>query len=347
MFEAAPTLKDTVHREGTARLYRFRRADARPAEAGLPILLVPSVINRWYVLDLRAGASVAEALVSAGFDVFCLDWGAPEDEDRYLEWDDLQRRIGRAARVVLRGTGATQLGLLGYCIGGTLTSIYTAQHPEQVAALVNLAGPIDFSHAGFLGEMTDPRWFDPDAIASAGNMSALQMQSGFIALRPTSQLAKVVSFMDKALDPDARAAFQSLESWASDNIAFPAAAYARYIKELYQENQLIAGAHRVLGAAVDLSAIRCPVLTVGTDRDNICPLPAARALNERVSSTAQETFVISGGHVGAVVGPKAARTLYPKLVSWFGEHLRGAAARRPPTSAPAPKTKGRAAPPSP
>ncbi len=342
MSKAAPTPKDIVHREGTARLYRFRRPDGRPAEAGLPLLLVPSVINRWYVLDLRAGASVAEALVAAGFDVFCLDWGAPEDEDRYLEWDDFQRRIGRCVRAVLRESGATKLGLLGYCIGGTLTTIYTAQHPEQVAALVNLAGPIDFSHAGFLGEMTDPRWFDPHAIASAGNMSALQMQSGFVALRPTSQLAKVVSLLDKAFDPEAREAFQALDGWASDNIAFPAAAYATYIEELYQKNNLVAGQHRVLGAAVDLAAIRCPVLTVGTDRDHICPLPAASALNERASSSAQEVFVISGGHVGAVVGAKASRTLYPKLVAWFGEHL-----RKPAVVTAPPRAKGKTVPPPP
>ena len=67
------------------------------------MLLVPSLINRWYVLDLRPGARLAGALVDAGHDVFCLDWGVPEDEDRYLEWDDVVARLSahgpaRAAR---------------------------------------------------------------------------------------------------------------------------------------------------------------------------------------------------------------------------------------------------------
>lgn len=318
-----PTPKDTVLREGTARLYRFRRADGRAAEAGLPLLLVPSVINRWYVLDLRKGASVAEALVEAGFDVWCLDWGAPHDEDRYLEWDDFQRRIGRMVRKVLAVTGAPRLGLLGYCVGGTLCGIYAAQHPEQIAALVNLAGPFDFSQAGFLGEMTDPRWFDPEAIAAAGNVTPAQMQSGFVALRPTSQLAKWVTLAEKAFDPPALEAFQALEAWASDNIAFPAAAYATYITELYQQNKLVKGEHRAMGAAVDLAEIRCPVLTVATDKDTICPMPAARALNDKVSVS--ELFVIPGGHVGAVVGAKASKTLYPKLAAWFGAQLRAPA----------------------
>lgn len=329
MTAAAPTPRDVVHREGTARLHRFRRADDRPAEAGLPILLIPSVINRWYVLDLRPGASVVEALVAAGFDVFCLDWGAPEDEDRYLEWDDLSRRIARCVRVVLRETGASQLGLLGFSIGGTLASIHAAQHPQQVAALVNLAGPIDFSLGGALADLTHPRWFDADAITASGNLSAAHMQSGFVALRPTSPLARVVALADQIFEPEAHDAFQALEQWLADSVAFPAAAYATYVKELYQQNALVAGRHRVLGAPVDLARIRCPVLVVGADRDYICPLPAARALLERTSSVSREVLEISGEHVGSVVGPHAARVLYPKLVSWFGAQLRG-----PPRPAP-------------
>ena len=340
MTATAPTPKDIVQREGTARLYRFRRTDGRAADAGLPLLLVPSVINRWYVLDLRKGASVAEALVEAGFDVWCLDWGAPGDEDRYIEWDDFQKRIGRAVRTVLAQTQQPKLGVLGYCIGGTLTGIYAAQQPEQIATLVNLAGPFDFSQAGFLGEMTDPRWFDPDSIAAAGNVSPMQMQSGFVALRPTSQISKLVTLADKAFDKPALDAFQALDSWASDNIAFPANAYATYIKELYQENRLVAGTHRVMGADVDLSKITCPVLTVAMDKDTICPMPAAKGVNDKVAVS--ELFVIPGGHVGAVVGAKAAKTLYPKLVSWFGEHLRPKA--QMPLAAPQQKRLDRRAP---
>ena len=129
-----PTPKDTVLTDGTAKLYRFRRANGAAAAKGLPLLLVPSLINRWYVLDLRSGASVASALVDAGLDVFCLDWGVPNDEDRYLSWDDVVARLSRMVRRVKRETGANQIGLLGYCIGGTLTAIHTALEPDSIAA---------------------------------------------------------------------------------------------------------------------------------------------------------------------------------------------------------------------
>ncbi len=311
--ELAPSPRDTVVRDGTAALYRFRAKDS----AGPTVLLVPSLINRWYVLDLRRGSSVVEALVGAGLDVFCLDWGEPNDEDRYLTWDDVVTRLHRAMRSVRRISGEKQIGVLGYCIGGTLATIATALEPEGVAALVNLAGPIDFSEAGFLGHMTNPRWFDPAAIASAGNMSAAQMQAGFVALRPTAQIGKWVSLADKLGQPERLEAHMSLEQWASDNISFPAAAYERYIRDLYQNNELVSGNHRILGKRVDLGAIRCPVLTVTTSKDAICPPKSALALNELVGTEDTSTISIPGGHVGGVVGDKAKTLLYPELATFF------------------------------
>jgi polyhydroxyalkanoate synthase len=319
--QLAPTPKDTLHRDGTAALYRFRRPDDAPAGAGMPLLLVPSMINRWYVLDLRAKASMADALTRAGIDTFCLDWGIPEDEDRYLEWPEVLDRLGRAVRAVKRATGAPRVGILGYCMGGTLSSIWSALHPDDVAALVNLAGPIDFSKAGFLGEMVNPEHFDAEAVAAAGNMGATQMQAGFTALRPTTQIAKWVGLLDRGLDPAARESFEALEAWAGDNIPFPGAAYATYIGDLYQKNLLVQGKHRVRGERADLGSIRCPVLTVVADRDTICPPAAATALNDAVGSTDKQVLTVAGGHVGAVVGGKAPKVLYPALAAWFKERL--------------------------
>jgi polyhydroxyalkanoate synthase subunit PhaC len=318
----APTSRQTVFSDASARLYRFQPpADAAPNanRTRAAVLLVPSLINRWYVLDLRKGSSLAQALVEAGHDVYLLDWGTPGDEDRYLTWDDVLARLGRAVRVVRRMHGAPP-ALLGYCVGGTLSGIYAALFPQAVAAVVNLAGPFDFTHAGMLGTFADQRWFDASAMASAGNISGLQLQQGFTALRPTAQLGKWLGFFERLNDVEAREAFTALETWANDNVAFPAAAYATYISELYQKNALVRGEHAALGQVVDLKRIEAPVLTIGAERDTICPVPAARALNEHAGSKVSDVLVVPGGHVGAVVGSRATRELYPKVAAWLGQH---------------------------
>jgi polyhydroxyalkanoate synthase len=321
MVQVAPSPRDVLWQDGSASLYRFRRpSSVRPAAAS-PVLVVPSMINKWYVVDLRSGASLVEALVAGGLDVYCLDWGAARDEDRYLTWDDVLARLGRAVRFTERHAGARQVGLLGYCMGSTLAGIWAALEPSHVAAFVNLAGPFDFSHGGFLRTMVDPQWFDARAIADAGNVSPNQMQSGFVGLRPTAQIAKWVGFLDRMHEPASRDAFDALEAWAGDNIAFPASAYATYIEDLYQKNALLRGDHHVAGKRVDLANIRCPVLTVAADRDTICPLPAARALNEACGSADKELIVVPGGHVGAVVGSRAPKVLYPAMREWLRARL--------------------------
>jgi polyhydroxyalkanoate synthase len=317
----APTPRDVVASFGGARLLRFRAPERRKTvSAAPPLLVVPSMINRWYVVDLREGASLVSALVSGGLDVFCLDWGVAEDEDRHLSWDDVVRRLEHALGRVTRTTGARRVSVLGYCMGGTLAAIAAARAPARVASLVNLLGPIDFARGGLLAELVAPQHFDVDAIASAGNVAPLQMQSGFWALRPTGQVAKWIALFDRVAhggDPAFNEAFGALETWASDNVPFPAAAYVTYIRELYQQNRLALGEHAVRGERVDLAAIECPVLTVVAERDTICPPDAALALNARVSSKVKDVLSVPGGHVGAVVGSKAQKVLYPHITDWI------------------------------
>jgi polyhydroxyalkanoate synthase subunit PhaC len=326
----APTPRDTLYRDGRGSVFRFRASETPSGErkvAGerssshVPVLLVPSMLHQWYVLDLCPGGSVAAALSDGTpWDTFCFDWGVPEDEDRYVEWDDIVARLERAIRFVKRSTGAKQVALIGYSMGATLSAIYTALRPGDVAALVNIAGPIDFSKSGKLGMMVDRRWFDAEAMASAGNISALQMQAGFLALGPASPMSRWIKAMDEAHDSEARAASAALEAWASDTIPFPAAAYVTLIQDLYQQNRLVRGEHWVRGERVELSKITCPHLSVIADRDGVCPPASIRALGDFTASTVKDVLTVPGGHVGAVTGDLASTELYPPLVAWLTEH---------------------------
>jgi len=311
-----PTPRDTVLEDGTASLYRFRST----SPTGLPVLLVPSMINRWYVMDLRPGVSLANALVEEGLDTWLLDWGIPEDEDRYRTWADGVDRIARMVRRTKRETGADKVILLGYCMGGTMSSTYAALHSDELAGLINMAGPIDFSHAGLLGTLVHRAHFDPEALTAAGNLPAEMMQSGFVALRPTTQISKWVALADRGTNPSFREGFSALETWANDNIPFPGASYVTYIRELYQDNQLVKGEFRVRGRLADLSKITCPVLTITASRDNICPPPAATALNDLVGAEDVESIEVPGGHVGMTIGSKAPKRLYPAIAEWIHRH---------------------------
>jgi polyhydroxyalkanoate synthase len=313
------TPRATVWQEGAMRLDRVVANQEVERVGPTPVLLVPSLINRWYVLDLYPGGSLVKILRDAGLDVWVLDWGVANDEDRYKSWDDLVLAISRAMAVVRRTTKAPQCVLLGYSIAGTLAVIQAAREPERVAGLVNLAGPIDFERSGMLQRLTDPRWFDADSIARVGNVSPAQMLGGFLALRPTNLLGDVVKLADLQTSgrDEERDAVLALAGWAYDNVPFPAKAYADYVRALFQRNELVRGQHVIDGQPVDLSRITAPLLSIVADRDAITPPASALALEHFISSEDRSVLVVRGGHVSGVVNPSARERFHRQLTDWM------------------------------
>ncbi len=309
---------DVVHRENKLRLLRYR---ARPNGLAwkTPILMVPSLINRHYVLDLMPGKSFVQYLVAQGHDVYIIDWGTPGAEDRYLTFDDVcDRYIGRAVRAASKLSQTAGVHLLGYCLGGTLTAIYTAVRPERVATLMTLAAPIAFHDDGLLSQWTRTPTFDLDALVEAtGNVPWQLMQPAFQMLRPTMNLSKTVHMIDRAWDDEFLDGFLALETWANDNVSFPGECYRKYIGELYQKNALICNQFALRGKPVLLSNITCPLLAVTFEHDHIVPKASAQPLVPLVSSPDKEQLHLPGGHVGAVVSRKASTRLWPKLHSWW------------------------------
>lgn len=311
------TPADEIWRENKWRLLRYR--PVRADRLRTPILLVPSLINRWYILDLQPGRSFVEYLVAQGHDVLCIDWGTPEDEDRHVTFDDVcQRYLGRAIRKAAALGPDGVVHVLGYCLGGTLATIHAAANPERIASLVALAAPIDFTHAGLLATWTRIPTFDVGALVEGfGNVPWPLMQASFHLLRPTSNLTKVVSLLDRAWDDEFLDGFLATERWGNDNVSFPGACYRRYIEELYRGNQLVTGQFHLAGRPARLDAIDCPVLAVTFEHDHIVPTASATALLAGVSSPDRDRLHLGGGHVGAVVSRKAAAGLWPHLSRWW------------------------------
>jgi polyhydroxyalkanoate synthase len=313
------TPSDVVHAENKWRLLRYRRA-AAPTHP-TPVLLVPSLINRHYVLDLLPGKSFAEHMLGRGFDVWCIDWGTPADEDRYVTFDDVcDRALGRALRLCARRAGAPSAHVLGYCLGGTLTAIHAAVYPERFASLTTLAAPIGFHDDGLLSKWTNTRGFEVSALVDAmGNVPWQLMQSAFHLLRPTLQLSKAMHVIDRAWDDEFLDGFFALETWGNDNVSFPGACYQRYVEELYRNDALLGGSFTLSGKPVRLEAIACPLLAVTFEHDNIVPWQSAAVLLDRVGSKEKQRLHLAGGHVGAVVSRKAARTLWPAIADFWAK----------------------------
>jgi polyhydroxyalkanoate synthase len=326
------TPADVVLAENKWRLLHYRPRAGGPAYR-TPILLVPSLINRHYVLDLLPGRSFAEYLVACGHDVYIIDWGTPGDEDRFVTFDDVaDRYLGRALRFVAR-RGPGKAHLLGYCLGGTLAAIHAAARPAHVASLVALAAPVRFKDDGLLSTWTNVKSFDVGALVEAcGNVPWQLMQSSFQLLRPTLTAAKLVSLLDRLQGDQEQDQYLdglfAIETWGNDNVSFPGACYARYVEELYRKDALAAGDFTLSGDPVLLSNITCPTLAVTFEHDAIVPWRSAAALLDLVGAKDKEHVHLPGGHVGAVVSKSAARSLWPSLSGFWAARDQPAAPKK-------------------
>lgn len=324
--EVGATPHDVVFHENKWRLLRYRGQGNAAVGVGarhrVPVVLIPSLINRHYVLDLSPGRSFAEDMVKRGHDVFIIDWGTPTDEDRFITFDDVADGIiARALRVATKLSGSEQVHVLGYCLGGTLAVIHAARHPERIRSLVALAAPVRFRDEGLLSAWTQTKSFDLRALVEAmGNVPWQLMQSAFQMLRPTLNAAKVVQLVDRVWDDEFMDGFLAIETWGNDNVSFPGACYERYVDALYRKDALVKGEFSLSGKVVRLEDITAPTMAITFEHDHIVPWKSASVLVERVSSKEKLHEHLSGGHVGAVISKKAAATLWPKISAFWAAH---------------------------
>ena len=308
-----------VHHENKWRLLRFARTrDVYRT----PILLVPSMINRWYVLDLMPERSLVAWLADKGHDVFVIDWGTPGPEDRYLSFDDVVGRyIGRAIRRTCRAAGTTQTHVMGYCMGGTLSVIHAAVYPERIASLTAVAAPVTFDDEGLLSKWSRDRSFDVDAF---GNAPWQLLQGAFQLLRPNLSVSKFAHLVDRAFTAGAWSdsfldAFLAKERWANDNVSVPGEVFRRWVGQIYRDNSLFEGTLRLDEKPVLLSELRMPLHVVSFAADHIVPPETAAPLATEASSTDLQHVELPGGHIGAVVGGRARDVLWPLLHEWWAE----------------------------
>ncbi len=300
-----------VWSSGTTRLY-----DYGAGKGGLPILLVPSLINRAYILDLYADRSFARWLADQGLWPFLLDWDAPGGAERQFGLTAYIRRL-EAALAVVADLTATRPAVLGYCMGGLLTVALAQRQVSGIAGLVLLATPWDFhadrpaQAAGVAGVGAAVEGL----MAVLGELPVDILQMLFAGLDPVLAERKFSAFA--ALDPGSEKArdFVALEDWVNDGVPLAAPVARECLGGWYGANAPAAGTWRVDDVAVDPAAVTCPVLAVIPAEDRIVPAASALALSDALPDA--QTIRTNAGHIGMMVSRGIDRQLWPKISNWL------------------------------
>ncbi len=285
-----------VWRQGAVRLLDYG-SGSRPA-----VLVIPSLINRYYVLDLLPERSFLRHLAEQGLRPLVVDWGEPGTIERdYTLTDYIAGPLDSAAARARELAGAP-IAILGYCMGGLLALALALRRPADAACLALLAAPWDFhaeraAQAQLLGELA--QWL-PVFLGGAEPLPVAVIQMLFLALDPFLAERKFIRF--GTLDPKGAAArgFVALEDWINDGVPLARNVALECAGSWYRDNAPARGAWQVEGRPVRPGDVAVPSLVVLPRRDRIVPPLSAMPLATAIpgAGTLRPPF----GHMRARLG---------------------------------------------
>ena len=306
-----------------------------PATANVypePLLIVPSCIMKYYILDLSPANSMVRYLVGQGYTVFMVSWRNPDASDRDLGMQDyLRLGVMEAMAAVKECTKAPRIHALGYCLGGTFLAMVAAAlgrksraaqgkgharehaafppHMPELASVTLLAALTDFSEPGEMGVFID----DDQIQALRQDME----RKGYFSGKAMAGSFQFLNSRDLVWSRNTRRyllgqdeADFDLMSWNADVTRLPARMHSEYLSSLFLNNALALGHYRVGGVGVALMDIHAPMLVVGTMRDHVSPWRSVYKIHLQIDTHA--TFILAaGGHnAGIVSEPGRARRSY-------------------------------------
>jgi len=315
--------KTAVFRDDLVTLYRYTPRVAAPLQP--PVLITYALVNRPYMIDLQQDRSLVSALLDLGLDVYLIDWGYPQRNDRWLTLDDyIDGYMNDCVEYLLKSLNIEQINLIGICQGGAFSLCYAALHPERIANLITMVAPVDFHVPDgllnlWMGASGGVPTIDPEQMVDAlGNIPGDVMNFGFLMLKPFELgLQKYLSLLDTLDDASHSTNFLRMEKWIFDSPDQAGAAWAQFVRRFYIENGLVRGQIEIGGRRVDLKRITMPVLNLYAEKDHLVP-PASSAALEGVIGSADYTAVsFPVGHIGMYVSAKVQKQLPPTIAEWL------------------------------
>ncbi|WP_066363022.1 alpha/beta fold hydrolase [Neobacillus drentensis] len=292
------TQREIIWKKNKSTLYYH---PAKEKKYQIPIFLVYSLLNKPYILDIGEGSSVVGGLTERGYDVYFLDWGSPGYEDNDITLDDyildyLEKGVKRA----LRHSGAKEISMIGYCLGGTIAAIFASLTKLPIKNLVLATVPIDFS----VGIVPD-KWLKglQNGIINFDRLSEVYgvipseiMYGMFRGLSPV-YVSPMINLISRAHDPEYVKKWRQMDKWTKDSASFSGAAFKQLFNDLYKDNKLLKGELKIGGRKVDLKSITCSFFVFSTSRDTLILEKQSLPVIDMVSSKDKTYQVFEGGHV--------------------------------------------------
>ncbi|TXG92320.1 alpha/beta hydrolase [Rhodococcus rhodnii] len=312
----------TLVRPGEHRdLYRFG-----DGESGRTILLVPPFAVPATCYDLRPGQSLAEHLVAAGHRVHALDFGEITSRDRDLGFEHwVNDIVPDAIETVSALSGDAEVDVLGWSLGGTLSLLTAAAHPDlPISSIAALGTPIDYREIPtiaplrLVGRVTTERPLTT-ATNAVGRFPAPLVQASyrFTALR--RELTRPWFVLRNLHDEHSLSHMETIDRFMAAMPGYPARVFEQMCRQLILENRLARGEFELGSGTVSLADVTTRVLVVGSETDVIAPAASARRACDVLTGADVRYVDVPGSHLGIVAGGTSAATTYAEIDAFLAE----------------------------
>ncbi|OUS04568.1 hypothetical protein A9Q96_15705 [Rhodobacterales bacterium 52_120_T64] len=312
----------TIWSNGSSRLLDFGRCPEATNPNGAPVLVVPSLINRAYILDLHKNCSLLRYLASQGLRPLLLDWGVPSDSEREFDLNSYTTQRLLPALEVSSDLTDKPIGVLGYCMGGTLAAGVLSFQKADVGAFATIASPWDFSSskgvAASLRTTVSGRQ-TAEMIENMGRVFGMIptefFQQLFALVNPIQAAVKFRKLGNMDLDSPTANHFVAIEDWLADGVPLATPSAQDVLIDWNLNNATGSGSWKLQGAKIDLSAIRQPTLNVCGVRDSIAQFDVATAMSRKIPTA--KLLTPNAGHVGMIAGSMARETVWNPVSEFF------------------------------
>ncbi len=316
--DLATTPHEIVYQEDRMRLKHYKPEKVKHK---YPLLLVYALINRETMLDLQPERSVITNFMKEGIEVYMIDWGYPTRKDQFLTIDDhVNGYMDNVVDFIRKRHNLPQINLMGICMGGAFSVMYSSLHPEKIKNLVTTVTPTNFdTDKGLLHIWM--KQTNADLLEEGyGNMPGDLMNLGFLLLNPARLIIdKYIGFFENMDNRTFVENFVRMEKWIFDSPDVPGATFRQFVVDCYQKNLLIQNKLELDGKRVDLKNITMPLLNIYGKFDHLVPPEACERLTREVGSKDTEDQCLNTGHIGIYVSSKCQELFAPKIAGWLKE----------------------------
>jgi polyhydroxyalkanoate synthase len=309
------------------------KVEVRHQRHAVPLVLVPPLGVTTEVFDLMPHRSLVRYMAARGFHVYLIDWGKPEKRHAQLAMKDYaQDMFGKALAEVRLHSGAEDVSLMGWCMGGLLSLLHLGlTQDKRIRNLITVASPIDMRGGGLVARAstalnTPARlirkfsgWrlhnLNPSKLHSPGWLTTL-------CFKLTDPVGSVTTYWDlltRLWDREFVESHSTTADYLNNMLAYPGGVIQDMVVTFAVDNQMAAGRVKIRGAVADLTTIKANFLAFAGATDILVPASIARRSVELVASKDKEFRITPGGHMGVILGSKAVKAVWEPSVQWLAE----------------------------